>query len=638
MPFVDPITPTTPTTPTSSASPAMSLSGWLPRAARAALAVLAFALPFELVRPLGHIGPLQLTSVELVLYVALAISAIAILMGGVRVGAPTLPLPNPPAMGSAKQSSASPYAIAVNILRTLPWRRIATRHAGVAAFALVLLLSAARAPLARPEAIKFALRNLGGIALYVAAANLLRAPRAALTTCVAMAIGAVVAASLMWAELHVPGAAGALMPFHARSFDVFGLPRASGPFQYPNIAAMYLEGALPVALAAGVALDAHRRFKSRWGTVAATIAAAVLVEALSLTASRAAMVTVVVVIAAVGLHAVVRKTPGRWRAPVVLAVVGLLAAANSAIGSLAGVRMKFWNDGVWYRSAITAAGEIPDAMGPRTYAAIDVDVRNNGVRPWPATGAQRVALAYHWYDETTGKLAVFDGIRTALPRDIDPGVTVRLSATVLAPARPARYRLHLELVHEGITWFGEQGDAGYDTVVDVREAVAVTTPRRPAVAATVPPAAEPPLERATRMMLWRAAVMAWREHPLLGLGPDNFRRAYNRYLNLPRADERLHANNMYFETLASLGLAGIAALALVIAGFVSAARRAVRLHGASSAAGLLAVGAVAGLGAYAVHGFFDYFLEFTPTYALLWLLGGLLMALSHEREGERTPA
>src|SRR4029079_12114425 len=137
-------------------------------------------------------------------------------------------------------------------------------------------------------------------------------------------------------------------------------------------------------------------------------------------------------------------------------------------------------------------------------------------------------------------------------------------------------------------------------------------------------------ERARRMMLWRAAVMAWREHPLLGLGPDNFRRAYNRYIGLPRPDERLHANNMYFETLASLGLAGIVALALVIATFVGAARRAVGLRGASSAAGLLAVGAAAGLGAYAVHGFFDYFLEFTPTYALLWLLGGMLMALAQE--------
>ena len=29
---------------------------------------------------------------------------------------------------------------------------------------------------------------------------------------------------------------------------------------------------------------------------------------------------------------------------------------------------------------------------------------------------------------------------------------------------------------------------------------------------------------------------------------------------------------------------------------------------------------------YAVHGTLDYFLEFTPTYALLWLLAGMLAA------------
>ena len=31
--------------------------------------------------------------------------------------------------------------------------------------------------------------------------------------------------------------------------------------------------------------------------------------------------------------------------------------------------------------------------------------------------------------------------------------------------------------------------------------------------------------------------------------------------------------------------------------------------------------------AYLVHGTLDYFLEFTPTYALLWLLAGALVAL-----------
>ena len=45
-----------------------------------------FALPFELVRPLGRLGPLQLTSAELVLYIALALSAAAI---AIDVSCPT---------------------------------------------------------------------------------------------------------------------------------------------------------------------------------------------------------------------------------------------------------------------------------------------------------------------------------------------------------------------------------------------------------------------------------------------------------------------------------------------------------------------------------------------------------------------
>jgi O-antigen ligase len=129
-------------------------------------------------------------------------------------------------------------------------------------------------------------------------------------------------------------------------------------------------------------------------------------------------------------------------------------------------------------------------------------------------------------------------------------------------------------------------------------------------------------------MLWRAALMAWREHPLLGLGPDNFRRAYNRYLGLSRPDERLHANNLYLETLAGLGLAGIGALVLLVVGFAGAARTAIRHHGAASVAGLIAIGAAIGLAAYLVHGFFDYFLEFTPTYGLLWLLAGIVAGLA----------
>jgi hypothetical protein len=41
----------------------------------------------------------------------------------------------------------------------------------------------------------------------------------------------------------------------------------------------------------------------------------------------------------------------------------------------------------------------------------------------------------------------------------------------------------------------------------------------------------------------------------------------------------------------------------------------------------LALGLGIGLGAYLVHGLFDAFLEFTPTFALAWLLAGMLVAL-----------
>jgi hypothetical protein len=234
------------TAPPALAAPVSSALAALRAAARGALALTAFVLPFELVAPLARIGPLQLSSVELVLYVALALSAAAI------------------------------AADALPRVTRLPWRALVRRHGPVALFAIVLVVSAARAPLARADAMKFAFRNIGGIALYVAAANLLRAPAAALTATIAMSIGDVVAALLMWAELHVPGAAAALAPFHVRSFDVFGLPRASGSFQYPNIAAMYMEAALPVALMAGVALDWRRGARAPARTIAGTVAAGMI--------------------------------------------------------------------------------------------------------------------------------------------------------------------------------------------------------------------------------------------------------------------------------------------------------------------------------------------------------------------------
>ena len=75
-----------------------------------------------------------------------------------------------------------------------------------------------------------------------------------------------------------------LRPFHAETFEALGRTRASGPFQYPNIAAMYLEASVPVAIgiwAAGL---------GRWRAAALALMLIVLLDGVLATGSRAGLV------------------------------------------------------------------------------------------------------------------------------------------------------------------------------------------------------------------------------------------------------------------------------------------------------------------------------------------------------------
>ena len=156
-----------------------------------------------------------------------------------------------------------------------------------------------------------------------------------------------------------------------------------------------------------------------------------------------------------------------------------------------------------------------------------------------------------------------------------------------------------------------------------------------------------------RMTLWKAAWQLWRQHPWLGVGPDNFRFLWGDALGL--VDWRpvgqppvLHSNSLYVEILATLGLAGVIAFAWLL---LSLARRAFNLL-ARPPAGTANREAMAyaeheltwllGLSAtvmvFLIHGIFDYFLEFTPTYLLWWLAIGSLAACITETEERLTDA
>ena len=569
------------------------------------LALLAAVLPFELVRPVAPLGPLQLSSVELFLYPTVALWA------------------------AARWTELTARGVAERARRPLTWwRRLPEAQRATAVWAVALLVSALVAPIARPAALKFALRSLGGLALFVAAADLLDSRRAIARMLTGLAIGATIAALLMALEVGVEGFTDLLRPFHGQTFGVLGLARASGPFQYPNIAAMYLEAALPPVVAAGVVAAGRVAARQmRWVLTGTVLIALVIEYALVLSASRAGLVTAL--FGLLGVVALARSLPTLWRLSIGLAgsLVALTLIAQ-AINPLLALRLRFWEARSWYGSIIETAPDhppLPAELAPGSETQVVLSVTNTGALTWPAGGPKPVHVSYHWMSQDGLTLVVLDGARDVLPHDVATDTTIDLVATVRAPDRPGLYTLWWDLVHEGVTWFSDAGDPG--------------SRQRVAVGVKPPPGKGRPRDRRggrlkedefSRTELWRAGLLAFREHPLLGLGPDNFRHVYGAYLGRTSSDDRMHANNFYIEVLSTMGIAGLAAMTLLIVTLTRAARRAAR----APANRVLVFGVGGSLVAYLIHGTLDYFLGFTPTYALLWLLAGSLVALERLADGD----
>ena len=91
-------------------------------------------------------------------------------------------------------------------------------------------------------------------------------------------------------------------------------------------------------------------------------------------------------------------------------------------------------------------------------AHLDLKVRNVGHARWLAktpSGIGQVRLGAHLYSEN-GKLRDYDFARSDLPRNIDPGESIRLGIDFSFPG-PGQYSLALDLVAEHITWFEHRG-------------------------------------------------------------------------------------------------------------------------------------------------------------------------------------
>jgi hypothetical protein len=581
---------------------------------------LAFVLPFEV--PLFRLGPLRLTSVELVLYAMLGAASLAIARRALH------------SFDAASQADRSGVvagllARAQSVARDF-WGDATAR--AVFLWAVVILLSASCAPSDRGPALKFALRSTSGILAFFAARRLARDEQTRRLTFLALVTGALLSAVTAVIESSAPRTASIWEYFRESSFDAFGLQRASGVFEYPTIGAMYWEAALPLLVVAPLLGRSSGARADKRSAVLVGAGSALLIAAILASATRSGLAGSAVgcgVLAALGpsLGARVRRTALQVLA--VLAALSAVALVLPRSSSLLGQRLRWWEDDRWFRVAY-AVKEMPQVVRVGEPFQVTVGLRNGGTLVWPQYGLRSVRLAYHWQpldrDETNSD---YEGFRNYLPGDVPPGGEAQVVATVWSPRAAGRYLLQWDLVQEDVTWFSEYGNSmpAGNVVVEGPSDSVTELARAPS------PAPSP-----SRLALWRAATALWRTHPLLGVGPDNYRRRYEAVLSpapngQPYTDTRLHANSLYFETLADLGLLGLLSLALLVLALWRLVREGAREgRGAEVGCGIAA-------GAFFVHGALDYFFEFTPLFGLFWVLLGLAASVAktplREPEGTR---
>ncbi|MEP7198444.1 MAG: O-antigen ligase family protein, partial [Chloroflexota bacterium] len=401
-------------------------------------------------------------------------------------------------------------------------------------------------------------------------------------------------------------------------FRVGGELRPSATLAYPTITALYLEFAFVFAVGWLVQTTTQRR---RWPTVALAVTLLLIGTALVLTLTRSALVAV----ASAFLLVVAVRWP-RARADgfarVAVLAVGVLGASvlvAALLNPLLSLRLSSANDRDWYVAAYTAPPLPPLRAGETITVA--VTVRNIGQRLWEARGPHPTYLNHHWLSADGQTLIAADRNHTPIAHDVAPGESIVVPTQVFVLDTPGDYILAWDLLRADLFWFSVLGAPMGETRVTVLPGVAAAPASPPANSPAPNVLADLNADRAT---LWRAALLMLAAHPLLGVGPGNYRLVLGQYLNLPQWDTRLHANNMYLELFADAGLLGGVAFLLLVIAIVRAGWRTVRV--AARDEGIAGATLAAALAAFLLHGVTDYFLEFTPIYVLFWLTVGLILA------------
>lgn len=107
-----------------------------------------------------------------------------------------------------------------------------------------------------------------------------------------------------------------------------------------------------------------------------------------------------------------------------------------------------------YRASITV-NNLP-TMNSGDTSEITVLVENKSAVTWSISSISGIFLRNRWFDAEHKPVAFVDG-KAPLLQTLKPNDSLQFELVIRAPSKPGTYILELDLVDEGIAWFGEMG-------------------------------------------------------------------------------------------------------------------------------------------------------------------------------------
>jgi 2-polyprenyl-3-methyl-5-hydroxy-6-metoxy-1,4-benzoquinol methylase len=121
-----------------------------------------------------------------------------------------------------------------------------------------------------------------------------------------------------------------------------------------------------------------------------------------------------------------------------------------------------------YSAAIELAAPMPPHVAASAEFSVTLTVRNTSLCEWRQPDVGPLAVGNHWLDATGELMLVQDDGRAPLLQVVPPGLQWPVLLSMRAPAEPGTYVGEIDLVHEGISWFGHKGSPTLRFTIEVR--------------------------------------------------------------------------------------------------------------------------------------------------------------------------